>query len=373
MEHPKNADSQWSRYFVKNVEYNKKHNWREQFKIFRNTLYSREAKSKLLQLIDDFKPDIAHLHNFNHQLSPSILSALNMRNIPTVMTLHDFKLVCPSYSMLNHGKVCELCRGKRFYHCATTRCHKDSFSKSFLATLESYLHHQILDSYKNIRCFICPSKFIMNKIQEMGLRGKFIYLLNFVDINRFETAETSKDNKFVYWGRLSSEKGIFTLIEAADGLAVKLEIIGEGPLRKNIEAELGKRKINNVVLSGYLSGENLFSRIKDSLAAIVPSQCYENNPFSILEAFALGKPVIGSRIGGIPELIKDNITGLSFEAGNSKDLKEKILSLLSNPENTSEMGRNAREFAEQELNSEKHYQILMEVYTQALKSHENPH
>ncbi len=371
MEHSKNADSQWNRYFVQNVEYNKKHSLKEEVSIFKKTLYSYEAKSKLWQLIDEFKPDIVHLHNFNHQLSPSILSALNIRNIPVVMTMHDLKLVCPSYSMLNHGKVCELCKGKRFYYCATTRCHKNSFKKSLLATLESYLHHQILNSYKNIKCFICPSKFIMNKMQEMGLRGEFIHLSNFVDSNSFKPAIARINKKFIYWGRLSLEKGIFTLISAFKGLSAELEIIGEGPLKQEIEGELKKNNIGNVKLLGYLSGEVLFDKIKDSFAAIIPSEWYENNPISVLEAFALGIPVIGSRIGGIPELVRDGLTGITFEAGDSFDLREKISNALKNPNRIIEMGKNARQFAEQELNSENHYQKLIEIYSQALENHEN--
>lgn len=369
MEHQNNIASEWNRYFVKNIDYFKNHSIKEKISIFKNTLYSLEAKDKILQLIDDFKPDIAHLHNFNHQLTPSILFALRKQNIPTVMTLHDYKLVCPSYSMLNHGKVCELCRGKRFYHCAITRCHKDSFSKSLLATLESYLHHQVLNSYRHISYFICPSKFIMDKIQEMGLKGNFIYLPNFVDMSTIKPSGTKTNNKFVYWGRLSSEKGIFTLIRAFIGLSVELEIIGEGPLRQKVEEVLEKNKIKNIRLLGYLSAENLFNRIRDSFAAIIASECYENNPFLALEAFALEKAVIGSRIGGIPELIKDGITGLTFETGNSDDLREKILNLLSNPEKAREMGKNARQFVEQELNSEKHYKKLIEIYNQAIKNH----
>jgi len=370
MKHENNASCEWNRYFVENIDYIKEHGIKEKITIFKNTLYSREAEAKLLQLIEHFKPDIAHLHNFNHQLTPSILSALKKKNVPIVMTLHDYKLVCPSYSMLNKGEVCELCKDRRFYHCMTTKCHKNSFVKSLLAMMESYLHHQVLNSYRHIKYFICPSRFIMNKMQEMGLKGNFIHLPNFVNIAYLKPAETYKNNKFVYWGRLSPEKGISTLINAFRGLSAELEIIGAGPLRQEIEEELTKNNIKNVVLSGYLGGESLFNKIRDSFAAIVPSECYENNPFSILEAFALGKTVVGARIGGIPELINDGETGLLFQSGNAEDLREKITRLLNNPGAVANIGRNVRQFAEQELNSEKHYQGLINIYNQAIKNHE---
>lgn len=368
MQHENNQDCQWSKYFIEKIDYNKKHNCIDKIKIFKNTLYSHETEIKLLQLITDFKPDIAHIHNFNHQLTPSILFALKKKNVPIVMTLHDYKLVCPSYSMLNHCKVCELCKGRKFYRCAITRCHKDSFSKSFLATLESYLHHQVLNSYKFISCFICPSKFIMNKIQEMGLKGNFVHLPNFVDVNSLKPAETHKSNKFVYWGRLSPEKGIYTMIEAMKGISAELEVIGEGPLEAGIRQKVKEGSAGNIRLSGYLSGSALFDRIKESFAAIIPSECYENNPMSILESFALGIPVIGARIGGITELVEDGNTGLLFNMGDPDDLCRKIKWLLDNPEENARMSTNVRKKAEEVYYPNLHYQSLIKVYNDVLES-----
>lgn len=362
MHHPSNFSSVWNKYFVSNVDYDKKNSIKTIFKIIFNTLYSKEAKENLEKLITDFKPDIAHLHNFHHQLSPSVIFALRKYNIPIVAKLPDYKLICPSYSMLNRGKICELCNGGKFYNCVLTRCHKNSFGKSFLVTIESYLHHNILNTYKYINYFLCPSRFLMNKVQEMGLTGNFIYLPNFVDTHKIKTSENHKSNKFVYWGRLSITKGIITLIKAIKGLPVELVLIGDGPLISEIELRIEQDKINNIKLCGYLQGDALYNEIRESCVSIIPSEWYENNPNSVLESFALGLPVIGSKIGGIPELVKEGITGLTFEPGNVEDLRNKIEYMLANKDKVCEMGRNARRLIEEEFNAEKHGQKVIEIY-----------
>lgn len=366
MRHPDNFDTIWNNYFVSNVEFNKKSSSKEKLGLFFNTLYSREAAKNLDKLISDFKPDLAHIHNFNHQLTPSILSPLYKNRIPIVITLHDYKLVCPSYSMLNHGRVCELCKGQKFFHSARTRCHKDSFSASFLATLESYLHHQILGSYKKVNCFISPSKFLIHKCKEMGLKGEYVYLPNFIDVKNMTPKPASESNAITYCGKLSEEKGISTLVRAVKGLKISLNALGDGPLKEELQEYATNNGIDNAYFLGHLNGDRLFRTISDALFAVVPSEWYENNPFSILEAFALGKPVIGSKIGGIPELIEDGITGFTFEPGNIKDLRSKIGFMISNKDKVLEMGRNARRLIEEEFDAETHYQKLIEIYKEAI-------
>lgn len=366
MQHDQNVSSKWNQYFVRNIDYNKKHSLWEQISAFSNTLYSIEARNNILKLIDNFKPDIAHLHNYHHQLTPSIIHALDKRNIPMIAKLPDYKMVCPSYSMLNHGKVCELCRDGKFYNCVLTKCHKNSFSKSFLATLESYLHHKILKSYRNIKYYICPSNFLLNKFKQMGFEGNLIQLSNFVDINKYKPNYDVNTNKIIYWGRLSVDKGVKTIIEAMNGSNLQLVIVGEGPIKEELEDMVKARQMKNIYFKGYLKGNELQSIIEDSLFAVLPSEWYENNPNSVLEAFALGKPVIGSRIGGIPELVRDGETGYTFEPGNAEDLSKKIKTLLLNDTARIKMGQNARRFVKLEFNPEKHYQQLMEIYQLAM-------
>lgn len=368
MQHEKSLPSEWSSYFIKNVEYDRKNNLGKELKILVNTLFSFEAKYKLLKLIDDFKPDIAHVLNFHHQLSPSILFALKEKGVPVVIKLPDYKIVCPSYLLSNHGRLCELCSGQRFYNCLVTKCHKNSLMKSLLVTLESYLHHKILKSYKDVKCFICPSKFLMDKVRQMGLRGNLVHLHNFIEPEMFLPNLEQKERKLIYFGRLSHEKGILTIIEAMKGLDVELELIGSGPLEEDIRNKIKNEGIPNVKLRGYLTGEALFKKIKTSWAAVIASVVYENNPISVMEAFAFGIPVIGSKIGGIPELVREGETGLLFEAGNVKDLRSKIQKMFSESAIAMRMGESARKFAQEELNAQKFYNKLMDIYQSALNS-----
>lgn len=363
MAHPRNLDSEYAKYFVPNVDYERV-GFKDIMFSSARILYSFQARRKIGEIIAAEKPDIAHLHNIYHQISPSILHTLKKNNIPIVMTLHDYKLVCGSYLLLAAGKICEACKGGKYYCCFLKKCEKDSRLKSFLDTLEMYLHHKILHIYKLVDVFISPSKFLKLKIEEMGFRGKIIVLPNFINLNDYQPVYGYQEKSIIYVGRLSGEKGIISLARAVKGLGVKLKIIGEGYLDKILRQIVEDEKLKNVELLGYRSGEDLKEEIKKSMFLVLPSEWYENSPRVILEAFALGKPILGAKIGGVSELIKNNETGLTFESGNVKDLRLKISFLIDNPNLIIEMGRNARQLVEREFNQEIYYQKLQEAYAQ---------
>lgn len=377
MSHTHNLPCDTSDYFMPDVDLNT-HNRNPvtQLKIALRVLYSSESKRRLAQLLDRYPIDIAHLHNIHHQISPSVIHELRRRNIPIVMTLHDYKMVCSSYSLFANERPCEACSGKKYFKAVSRHCTKDSYAKTFLAAVEMYLHHKLLDIYDAVDAFISPSLFLKNKLGEMGFRKRIIHLPNFVV--RFEEGEEGIDGdreeiSLVYFGRLSQEKGLLTLLKAVkllqdnEAVTVKVTIIGEGPLKGTLKKNIEGEKIRNIQFPGYMKDEALYREIKRSKIAILPSEWYENNPISVLEAFALGKPVIGSNIGGIPELIKNNITGLIFEPGDARDLAEKIQYAADNPEKIVAMGENARSFVEQEMNAEKYYQGLMRIYRSVMK------
>jgi glycosyltransferase involved in cell wall biosynthesis len=366
MQDERNDPSEYERYFVSNVDYEKP-GVKNKIDAAIKLLYSYEAKNKIEQLIKREKPDIAHLNNIYHQISPSIIHGLKKFNIPVVMTLRDYKLVCASYNMLVQGKACEACKDGKYYHCFLKGCVKGSKAKSLLNTIEMYLHHKILSIYNMVDIFISPSRFLKNKVGEMGAKGKFVYLPNFVRVDEFQPQYTWNENSIVYFGRLSEEKGLLTLVKAMKDIPeISLKIIGEGPLRERLESEIRRDVIGNIRFLGYKSGEELNNEVRKSMFVVLPSEWYENNPRTIIEGFALGKPAVGSRIGGIPELVRDDETGFTFQAGDPEDLKKKILLLAKNPEKILLMGKRARSFVEQELNPEKHYEKLMEIYKQAM-------
>jgi len=367
MAHPENPSYQTEQHFISRVEYDGELSFSNQFKAAGRLLYSLEAKRNLQKLLCEFRPDIVHLNNFAHQISPSILHVLKNRGIPVVMTMHDYKMVCASYSMLAMGQPCERCRGGAYYWCAITRCNKGSLTKSLLSTAEMYLHHSLLGIYDTIQTYIAPSKFLADKVVQMGFTGRVVYLQNFVNLRDWEPTYSGERQRVLYVGRLSEEKGIRTLLTALKGTDVQLHIVGDGPLGEEIRNKLIVEAITNVTLVGYAEGQKLRQEINDAAVVIVPSICYENNPRIVIEAFASGKAVIGARIGGIPELVQDGVTGRTFEPGNAQDLRDSVLSMLANPQEIVEMGKRGRKRVEQEFGPELHYDRLITIYMEAMR------
>lgn len=369
MKDKKNFPSDYEQYFMSNIDLNE-NNINNMLKVPGRLLYSLEAKKKIEQIIEKERPDIAHLNNIYHQISPSILHSLKKHKIPIVLTLRDYKIVCGSYAMLDQGKVCEACQEGRYYNCFIKGCVKGSRVKSLLNTTEMYLHHKLLNIYNIVDIYISPSLFLKNKVGEMGFKGKVVHLPNFVSLDDYVPQHQVAEDSFVYFGRLSAEKGLATLLEAMKGVKARLKLIGEGPLKEDLQLKVKEWGMTNVEFLGFKTGEELKSEVKKSLAVIVPSEWYENNPRSVIEGFALGKPAIGARIGGIPELVRDNETGYIFESGNVNELKAKIVRMLADPDHVKVMGRNARTFVEKNLESEKHYLGLMNVYSEAIAKHQ---
>jgi glycosyltransferase involved in cell wall biosynthesis len=367
MDHPDNMNSPYSRYFVSAVDLENPKTMREKLKGAGRIIYSWESRNKLGELLEQGLPDLVHLHNIHHHISPSILHTLKKYDLPVVLTLHDYKPVCPVYTLLCRGQVCERCRKKRFYFCLLKKCCKDSLSKSALIMTEMYFHHHILKIYGSVDAFISPSRFMKHKLKELGFRGKIHHLPNPIGPEEFLPSYTWEKEFIVYFGRLSKEKGIFTLLRAMKDLPVQCKIFGEGPEKKELIKIAEDENISNVAFPGFISKEELKNALRKAMFAVVPSEWYENYPYSIIESFALGKPVIASKIGGIPELVEEAKTGLTFEPGNVEELKSKIMYFLNNPEQIVNFGKNARYFVERNLNPENYYQNLMTIYRKAIE------
>src|SRR5574337_1516377 len=228
MAHPLNPDYPYRDYFVSYIDYNAPGGMKEQARMAANMLYSFEAKRNIEKLINAERPDIVHLNNFAHQISPSILHVFKKYNIPAVMTMRDYKLICPTYTMVMNGKPCERCKNGRYYQCFINKCAKNSFLKSLLNTMEMYLHHNVLHIYNLIEVYISPSKFLKSKCEEMGFKRKIVYLPNFVRVEDFVPQYKWQESSIVCFGRLSEEKGLFTLIDAIKNIKdLTLKIIGE--------------------------------------------------------------------------------------------------------------------------------------------------
>jgi glycosyltransferase involved in cell wall biosynthesis len=362
----KNLTSPYSAYFSSPISYENV-SLLKKVTVAAKLIYSFENRRQAGQLMDDFKPDLIHCHNIYGRITTAILDAARVRNIPIVMTLHDYKLVCPAYLMLREGCVCDQCGGKAFYHCATKSCHKGSLIPSFVYTAEAYMS-RILSKYDNVRYYLCPSQFLLEKHAQAGIpRERLVYLPNFLHMEKF-TPDYRPGEYILYAGRLSHEKGVTTLLKAMCGLNLPLKIVGDGPLRQELESLARNEGLNHVEFLGYRSGEDLKALFAGAAFLAFPSEWYENAPMTILEAFASGKPVIGSRIGGTPEMVREGKTGLLFEPGDVEDLRRAINQLFSDKSLIIQMGRTARKQVEKENCAESHYQQLSKIYSRARSS-----
>lgn len=363
MHHPQNSPSEWSEYFVSEMEFGQNYGLKEKLARAPKVVYSLEARRNIARLIRAVRPDLAHCHSVYHHISPSILSVLRQQGVPTVMTLHDLKLACPAYHMFNRGALCEQCAHGRTYNVLRHRCIKGSVTLSGLVWLESVVHG-LLDSYaKNVDLFISPCRFYIDKLVEWGWpRHKFVHIPNFVDTRALQ-ANTTPGRGFLYFGRLSPEKGLLKLVEAAARAGVPLRLAGSGPqddaLRRRAE-ELG----GDVEFTGHLRGDRLTDAIAAARATVLPAEWYENAPMSVLESFALGKPVIGARIGGIPELIEHGVTGWTFASGSIDELAATLRHVEGLPDRTlTEMGERARRLVDEQFSERAYLTRLGDTYS----------
>lgn len=318
--------------------------------------YNVEAANKLSKLLILHDIDIAHLHIYYGKLTTSILSVLNKRKIPIVQTLHEYKLVCPVYTMERSGTVCNDCVSSSRLKCITNRCKDGSVIKSSAMALESYISRMLGDISK-IDLFLSVSNFHRNMMIQGGVPSEKIEVLyNFIDVKSY-TPNFDNEGYFLYFGRIERLKGIITLIESFSNLNKKLLIVGDGAFANELVEII--KDIPNIDYIGFKEGEELKSIISKSKCVLVPSEWYENCPMNVLEAKSLGKPVIGSNIGGIPELVRDGIDGYLFSPGNAEELKDAVKKV---EKDLVSFGKNARLDVEQRFSESVYYKKLNRHY-----------
>jgi glycosyltransferase involved in cell wall biosynthesis len=370
MHHPLNWTGEWNKYFISRISFNEP-GLKQILAAPGRIIYSLEAKRKFTKLIKDFKPDIIHIHNIYHQISPSILDVAKKYKIPVVMHVHDYKLICPNYKLYTEDKICYRCLGKRYHEAIFHKCLKDSYGFSSLVALEMFIHHKILKIYeKSVATYIAPSRFMNEVLIDFKyLSSNCEILYNFVEPKLLETPINYKTEDYLlYFGRLAEEKGVLTLLEAYDQVKdknLKLKIVGAGPDKFKMQKEVwafnfGKR----VEFLGSKYGDELNDIISKAKAVIMPSVWLENMPFALLESLALGKIVIASEIGGIPEIVEDGVNGFLFKSGDASDLAKKINEL--NKFNLTEMATQARASVAKYV-MDNHVLKLIDIYKKILK------
>jgi len=370
MQHPENIPSSYSNYFIHNIEYSDS-DTKSSLSIFKKIqnglklISNAEAVKLLKKLIEKEKPDLAHMHNIYHQLTPSIIPVLKKAGIKTVMTLHDYKLICPSYNMINREHVCNKCHGSSFWHAVSNRCMQGSVSRSMMLAVEAYWHYW-LKSYEKVDAFISPSRFLADLVKKYRFSDRNIAVIpNGIDPKSYKPS-WNDNNYIVYFGRISPEKGVETLLKAynllnSDRSRIGLKIVGQGPQMNSL-----KEKYTNVEFTGYKEGKELKRLVGEASFVVVPSQWYENCSMSVLEAMAMGKAIIASNVGGLPEQIDDGKTGLLFGMGDAGELKEKMMILAENKKLRLQMGKAARKKLIKEYSFAMHGEKIINLFAKLI-------
>jgi glycosyltransferase involved in cell wall biosynthesis len=332
----------------------------DRIRIAARTVYSSSARRGIDTVCDRFAPDVAHLHNIYHQLSPSILAPLAARGIPIVMTLHDYKLACPTYRFLADGVVCEACLDGDFRNALYKRCNKGSTVASAVVAAESRIH-RTFKTYGKVTRFVCPSEFMMSKMVEADVfPDRMCVIPNFAPVESIEPAGRP-GGPLAFVGRLASEKGVDTLIRAAAIGGFSVQIAGDGPERAALE-DLATRLGASVRFVGHLSPGAVHELLRGSTASVLPARWYENQPISVIESFAAGIPVIATDIGGLPELVRPGETGTLVPVDDPGALAAAAQQYLSDPDMAATVGRRARALAEAEFTAEAHLGRIEALY-----------
>ena len=356
MRDPRNFPSKYESYFVSQKGY-RSNSRSSQIKSALSLIRSREAVKQVTNLILHEKPDILHCHNIYHQLTPSIINAASRLKTPVVLTLHDYKPVCPVYTQLWKGELCTKCSDGRFEALLLQRCAGGSIGRSALLWAEAR-YHAAARSYQRVDRFIAPSRFMRNAVVRRLGEDKVVHIPNGIDTSRIQVSE--QDEGYVlYLGRLSPEKGVETLLRAhaADNAAWRLVVAGAGPLLQDLQSRFPLAEF-----TGHLTGKALETNLREASVVVVPSEWHENSPLSILEAMAHAKPIVASRIGGIPELVRDGETGLLFEPKDTQQLSNRIRMLLGDSDLRRRLGWQARKIAETEYSLDRHGAALLSLY-----------
>ncbi|MDD5251660.1 MAG: glycosyltransferase [Patescibacteria group bacterium] len=360
----RDAPTPWRKYFVSQVQTEKTaYDW-QGLRTAARYLYSFEARRKFSALLDEFRPDLIHVHNIYHQISPSILPVAKRRGLPVVLTAHDYALLAPNYALFHDGNICEVTKPDRFWRAVKHRCVKGSLMASALCAAEMTLHRK-LGLWDNLDRIIVPSRFMQALFADYGWPAeKIVHVPHFADLS--VTPAVGAGDYALFAGALSAEKGVATLVRAAaQSRHVPVRIVGTGPEEtalKKLAAELGA---SNIEFRGFKSGAALAAEYAGARFVVMPSIWYEVFGLTALEAYAAGKPVVASEIGGLAELVRPGETGVPVSAGDAGGLAEVMDGLWHDADWCKRMGLAGRAWAETEFTPERHYEQVMAVYRAA--------
>jgi glycosyltransferase involved in cell wall biosynthesis len=362
MADPRGEPTPYDQHFVPHIDFKAKAGWWQQARQAGHAIYSTDARRRMRAMIMEFRPDLAHVRNIYHHLSPSILWELKAQKVPILYHLNDFKLLCPSYNMVARGEACEACKGGAFRHVITTKCYPGLGAQMTLAA-EAYVHRWLGTYRKCVDLFLAPSQFVRDKFVEHGWDGdKFEVLPHFQKPHTLPEPQRD-DGPLLYFGRLSAEKGVDDLLRSMQKIPqMRLIIAGDGPQRVELQELASTLELSNVEFVGHVGRAERDSLIAKSRFTVLPSHAYETLGKTILESYAEGRAVVASDLGSRRELVHEGETGLLYRTGDVNQLASVIQSLGSKPEFAEKMGRAGWETVRQRHTPEGHYQKLLSLY-----------
>lgn len=332
---------------------------------FPQTIYSWKTTTEISDVVRRFKPDVAFVHNIYPLISPSVYHKLHALGVPTVQVLHNFRPFCINGLYYTQDRVCEACTDGNYLNAISNCCYKGSYTLSALyaATMATNRFAGVIDK---ISGFICLTEFFRIKMREAGVPDSKLFVRpNFVRAPKLPADRSTGNSYALFMGRLSPEKGCWTLIHAFEKLPhISLKIVGTGPMEQDLRNHIRDKGIKNIELLGFKSGDEKWEVLRNALCLVLPSEWYENFPVTALEGFMAGKPVVASRMGGLPYIVEDGKSGLLFEAGQPAELAQKIQYLADHPEQAMQMGQAGRHMTETVYGPEQGYSNLMEIFSQ---------
>lgn len=371
----KNVETAYSKYFVDpigsrdavyfdEVKKTPKSIWQ----MLTRSIYSVEVKKAIQREIRDVKPDLVYIIHFVNKLSPSVIVGAKKMGIPVVLRLSDYFLLCPRFDFLHEKKICEDCLTHGYRCCIQKRCVKGSLFASAVRVLAMKIH-QITRIYKNVDAFITPSEFLKKKLAANGFDESRITCIPTFTASKSAIGQPCVGTYGLYFGRIAEEKGVETVVKAYETMPERrVKIMGDDTTDEAISLKkyVKEHGMNNVEFVGFKSGEELEEVIKGARFTLIPSIWYDNLPNTALESFQYSKPVIASNIGSLPELVIDGLNGYLFEAGDERQLAEKV-KLLDDDAVVQAMGANSRKRLESQFAPQAHYQALMKVFEKVLR------
>jgi glycosyltransferase involved in cell wall biosynthesis len=360
-----NLETCWSKYFIDAPEYNSD-SFVKRIASLRKIIYSRAAEKAFTELLHEFRPDIIHAFGIYTHLTPSIFVAAKKFEIPVVMSCNDYKHICPNYKLYDGSHICEACKNEKFYNAIVKKCCKNSLVYSVASSIESYAHQYMNVYEKYVDKYLFASQFMLDKTKEFWRNKNVSYGILKNPFNVEEYSPVYEGDYALYFGRIIEEKGVDRLISAASRVNIPIKIVGDGPDYHKLRTIVEKEQIINIDMLGPVWGEDLNAILYGARFVVVPSLWHENFPYVIFQAFAAGKPVLGSNRGGIPELIGRE-RGMLFEPDKENDLEERMQMMWEDSTKCTLQGMVARKYVINEFNDEKFYESLIRNYLTVLQ------